>query len=339
VLADHGITRALIVPLTNRIAVGCMTFLSRRSRGPYSKLEVTMADDLGRRALIAIENTRLYEQAQKANKAKADFLAIMSHELRTPLNAIIGYSDLLLMGVPVSIPEEAQAQVEKVRTSGRHLLSLIEEILSYARLEAGREQVRTERISLHELIRDVVDITMPLAQQKGIRFEVVKPENDVILHTDAGKVRQILLNLLSNAVKFTDEGAVRLVVEAHGESIECHVRDSGIGIDSDHIERIFEPFWQAESSRTRRAEGTGLGLSVARRFARLLGGDITVWSEAGAGTTFTVVLPLRLPIALRNAGHGEPEEPVGATAEEVADKLGERRKGGTSREPAPESGP
>jgi signal transduction histidine kinase len=308
------------VPLTNRIAVGCMTFLAQDHR-PYSRVERTMADDLGRRALIAIENTRLYEQAQKANKAKADFIAVMSHELRTPLNAIIGYSDLLLMGVPVSLADRALTHVQKIRTSGRHLLGLIEEILSYARLEAGREKVRAEQFGLLELLRDVSDITTPLAEPKGIRFDLVAPDEDAVLDTDAGKVRQILLNLLSNAVKFTERGAVRLVVEKTSQWVEFHVRDSGIGIGSEHIERIFEPFWQAESSRTRRAEGTGLGLSVARRYARLLGGEITVWSEPGEGTTFTVRLPLRVPGTLR-----EPTDtPHGQTPDEAADRLDDAR--------------
>src|SRR5690606_13817487 len=135
---------------------------------------------------------------------------------------------------------------------------------------------------------DVADITTPIAEPKGIDFILVSPESDVVLDTDAGKVRQILLNLLSNAVKFTDEGSVRLIVETTSQWAEFNVRDSGIGIEPQHMDRLFEPFWQAQSSRTRRAEGTGLGLSVARRFARLLGGDITVWSEPGHGTTFTV---------------------------------------------------
>jgi PAS domain S-box-containing protein len=294
-LEPFGFTTALVVPLTNRIAVGCVTFLAGPGRGTYSPLELTTAEDLGRRALVAIENTRLYQEAQKANQAKADFLAVMSHELRTPLNAIIGYSDLLLMGVPAPVPDEAQRQIEKIRTSGRHLLGLIEEILSFARMEAGREQVRAHDVSLIELGREVADITAPLAESKAIRFDVQLPADDTILHTDAGKVRQIVLNLLSNAVKFTDEGAVRLLVERQAASVEFHVRDSGIGIQKDDVQHIFDPFWQAESSRTRRAEGTGLGLAVARRFARMLGGDITVWSEPGSGTTFTVRLPIRAP--------------------------------------------
>jgi signal transduction histidine kinase len=283
------------VPLTNRIAVGCVTFLAGPGRGSYSPVELATAADLGRRALVAIENTRLYQEAQKANQAKADFLAVMSHELRTPLNAVIGYSDLLLMGVPARVPDAAHKQVEKIRTSGRHLLGLIEEILSFARMEAGREQVRAHDASLLELGREVADITAPLAAAKKIRFEVRLPDEDVTLHTDSGKVRQILLNLLSNAVKFTDEGSVRLSAERHAASVEFNVRDSGIGISREDLHHIFDPFWQAESSRTRRAEGTGLGLAVARRFARMLGGDITVWSEPGSGTAFTVRLPIRVP--------------------------------------------
>jgi signal transduction histidine kinase len=300
-----GFTSALIVPLVNRTAVGCMTFLAGPGRGAYSPAELTTAEDLGRRALVAIENTRLYEAAQRANRTKADFLAVMSHELRTPLNAVIGYSDLLLMGVPSALPEPSRHQVEKIRLSGRHLLGLIEEILAFARMEAGREQVRAADVSLFELADQAADITTPLAHAKNLEFELVLPDQDVTLHTDGGKVRQILLNLLSNAVKFTDEGGVRLVIEKHSDSVEFHVRDTGMGIDPGDLEHTFEPFWQAESSRTRSAEGTGLGLSVARRFARLLGGDVTVWSETSRGTTFSVRLPVRIPPLREGAG----EEP------------------------------
>ena len=293
VLDTAGYRGGLIVPLANSEAVGCMTFLYTEPRGRYRPVDVATAEDLARRALLAVENARLYDEAQKANKAKADFLAVMSQELRTPLNAIIGYSDLLLMGVPAAVPPAARQQVEKVRISGRHLLSLIEEILSYARMEAGRERVQIQPASLLELTREVVEMTEPLARARAVAFEVKVPDRDTRLSTDPAKIRQILLNLLSNAVKFTSEGEIRLVAEARDSWVEFTVTDTGIGIGPEHLPHIFEPFWQAESSRTRRAEGTGLGLSVARRFAHLLGGDITVTSRPGKGTTFSVRVPVR----------------------------------------------
>ncbi|MGH7505572.1 MAG: ATP-binding protein [Longimicrobiales bacterium] len=296
-LVGNGYRGALLVPLANHHAVGCMTFLYKKPQGRYRPVDVATAEDLARRALAAVENSRLFEQAQKANKAKADFLAVMSHELRTPLNAIIGYSDLLLMGVPEPIPASSQEQVEKVRLSGRHLLSLIEEILSFARMEAGRERVQAEPVSLLDLTKEAAEMAEPLASAKRIGFAVDLPQQDTMLTTDPGKVRQILLNLLSNAVKFTHEGEVRLIAERQDDWIEFRVRDTGIGIDGENVARIFEPFWQVEPSRTRRAEGTGLGLSVARRLARLLGGEVTVSSKPEDGTTFSVRLPLRIPDA------------------------------------------
>jgi signal transduction histidine kinase/PAS domain-containing protein len=289
-LTKLGFHDALLVPLRNRHrTLGCLTLLSLAAER-YGPQERTLADDLARRAGIAVDNARLLREVQQANRAKADFLAIMSHELRTPLNAVIGYSDLMLLGVQGELARGPREYIERIRTSARHLLSLIEEILTYARTEAGREQIRVGPVALHDVVTEVGDLTESLAVEKGIGFRLQLIDG-VIMETDAGKLRQILVNLLSNAVKFTDRGKVELLVTAGEEAVEFIVRDTGPGIRPEHLDQIFEPFWQAEQSRTRRAEGTGLGLAVARRLTRMLGGEIRVESVGGKGTEFTVWLP------------------------------------------------
>ena len=231
------------------------------------------------------------EEAESASRAKSDFLATMSHELRTPLNAVIGYTQLLTDEVTGPLTTAQQAQLGRIRVSARHLLSLIEEILTLSRLEAGKETVVIERVSLEGLVHDAAAIVEPLASAKGLSFRS-SFSGRTMVESDPGKLRQILVNLLSNAVKFTERGEVALTVSGDEHHVVCEVRDTGIGIDPEHLQRIFEPFWQVERAATRRAGGTGLGLGVSQRLARLLGGDITVESEPGRGSTFRVVLPV-----------------------------------------------
>ncbi len=244
-----------------------------------------------RERLLAEENARLREQARDADRAKSDFLAVMSHELRTPLNAIIGYTELWLLGVPAPLAEPLHAQVERVRWCAQHLLQLIEEILTFTRIEAGREESRPEPTDMAALAREVAAMLQPRATERGLELELDLPQHAVRIETDAAKVRQILSSLLSNAIKFTDQGEIRLRLEQRGGDVLVDVQDAGVGIAPEHHERIFEPFWQVEPSRTRSRDGTGLGLSVARRLARLLGGDVLVRSAPGVGSTFTLRLP------------------------------------------------
>jgi signal transduction histidine kinase len=219
----------------------------------------------------------------------------MSHELRTPLNAMIGYSDLLLSGVPDTIPETAAHKVSRIRASAEHLLELIEEILTFSRLEAGEEHVSIEIVDAVGLLSEVQMLMEPLALKKGLQLVRSVPQETLRMDTDARKLRQILLNLVGNAIKFTEEGAIRLTVEQTGEELHLQVIDTGSGIEQQHLDQVFEPFWQVEGGSTRSAGGTGLGLSVTRRLARLLGGDITVQSEIGKGSAFLVRLPLQAP--------------------------------------------
>ena len=175
----------------------------------------------------------------------------------------------------------------------QHLLHLIEEVLTFSRLDAGREQMRPERIDFGVLVREACQLVEPLALQKGLEFRCVAPD-DVVVEMDAGKLRQILLNLLGNAIKFTDQGSVDVTASATDSDVTLRVRDTGPGIRIEYHETIFEPFRQVEGGHTRRAGGTGLGLSVTRNLARLLGGDVALESTPGTGSTFTVVLPRRI---------------------------------------------
>ena len=251
------------------------------------------AERATRRALDAASDAeRARLEAEAASRAKSDFVAMMSHELRTPLNAIIGYTNLLADGIPEPVTEGQRAQLNRVNASARHLLELIDEVLTLSRLEAGRETVTPREVAVAELLDQAAVMIEPLAKGRKLRFDVLRPSPTLTIETDAGKLRQILLNLLTNAVKFTDEGSVILSAGEDGDgTVVFQVKDSGIGIAPEHQRRIFESFWQVQQSTTRRVGGAGLGLNVTQQLARLLGGDVTVESGLGKGSTFTVRLP------------------------------------------------
>jgi signal transduction histidine kinase len=234
-------------------------------------------------------------EAESANGAKSDFLAVMSHELRTPLAAIMGYQELLADGITGPVTEAQAQQLGRIKASARHLLALIDEILTFTRLDAGRETVTPESIDLDTILKDACEIVEPLATAKKLELKVVSPGPGCKIESDPTKVRQILVNLLSNAVKFTDTGTVTAEASIVGKEFLIKVTDTGIGIQPENLHRIFDPFWQAEQKATRRATGTGLGLTVTKRLANLLGGDVDVTSTVGEGTTFTVRLPVKAP--------------------------------------------
>lgn len=238
---------------------------------------------------------RARRQAERANQVKSEFLAMISHELRTPLNAMIGYTGLLLEGIPEPLTEAARRKVERIEASAQHLRGMIEEILTFSRLEAGESRVDWEEVAPAALLAEVEGLLEPLAAARGLALECRVPARLPSLESDPRRLRQILINLVGNAIKFTNEGGIRLEVEALGDELVFLVTDTGPGIDPGQLARVFDPFWQAEGGLTRRTSGTGLGLSVARRLTELLGGELAVASTVGRGSTFIVRLPLRPP--------------------------------------------
>ena len=241
----------------------------------------------------AIADARRVAEAEAANRAKSEFLASMSHELRTPLNAIGGYTDLMLLGVVGSLDADQREYLDRIRRSQQHLLGIINDLLNFSRLEAGRVTYDMQPMSLGDAVRRVLPMIEPQANQRGLRI-ALEPTRDEFAKADPAKVEQILLNLLSNAIKFTEPGgAVTIEQFAEGEHAGVRVRDTGIGIPSTKLEAIFEPFVQVGRTLNSLHEGTGLGLSISRELARAMGGDLTAESVAGSGSTFT--LRLRCP--------------------------------------------
>jgi PAS domain S-box-containing protein len=292
-LHDAGVRSYLSVPLVARGQVmGALTAAAGDGLPRYTPDDAARLEEMGGRMALAVDNARLYAEAIHANAAKGEFLAVMSHELRTPLNAIIGYADLLDAGVAGDLNDAQREQLSRIRIGSKHLLRLIEEVLLFSRLEAGREEVHREALDLGGLAREAAALVEPLAREKGLDFRVDVPAQPVPVVTDGGKVHQIVLNLLSNAVKFTDEGEVGVTLHAHDGHAVLQVRDTGIGIAPENLERIWDAFSQVEQAPTRRVGGTGLGLSVTRNLARLLGGDVVVDSAPGRGSAFTLRLPM-----------------------------------------------
>jgi signal transduction histidine kinase len=230
--------------------------------------------------------------AEEADAAKSVFLRTMSHELRTPLNAIIGYQHLLEYGVTGPVNEEQVEQLRRIGHSANHLLGLIDEVLTLASAASVPPERHVSAVALSSLIHDVVIMAEPQAVLKGLQLSIDEIP-DIVVATDAGRAAQILLNLIANAVKFTEHGAIRISAELTGDDVLVHVTDTGPGIPPEHFDDVFEPFWQLQQGTTRTYGGSGLGLTVSRELAHKLGGDIMLQSELGAGSTFTLRLPLR----------------------------------------------
>jgi CheY-like chemotaxis protein/nitrogen-specific signal transduction histidine kinase len=231
------------------------------------------------------------EAADAANHAKSQFLANMSHELRTPLNAIIGYSEMLTeeaedMGQEAFLPD-----LGKIHTAGKHLLELINAVLDISKIEAGKMDLYLETFAVRKMVDDVAAIIHPLVVKNSNQFALVGPDDMGSMHADLTKVRQSLFNLLSNACKFSDHGKITLEVRREAAVIAFRVSDTGIGMTPEQMNKLFAAFTQADASMTRRFGGTGLGLVISRQFCRMMGGDITVESEMGHGSTFTMTLP------------------------------------------------
>ena len=267
-----------------------------------------LLDVIGRQLGFAIDRIRAEEasqhnqralgeakaRAERADRLKTDFLANMSHELRTPLNAIIGYSEMLEDELDALERPDLMDDVVRIRSAGSHLLELINNVLDLSKVEAGRMQLDISTFHAASVCRDVANTMHPLVRANHNEFELDIQDAISEMRGDELKLRQILINLLGNATKFTENGHIRLRVREIGEQLVFSVRDTGIGMSGEQVGRVFTAFEQADTSTTRRFGGTGLGLSVSRRYADILGGSLTCASRPGKGSTFTLRIPVHL---------------------------------------------
>jgi signal transduction histidine kinase/CheY-like chemotaxis protein len=296
-------TRALLaIPLLREDhLIGGLT-VNKNTPGDFSPQVIELLKTFAAQSALAIQNARLFREIgdksrelEAADRHKSEFLANMSHELRTPLNAIIGYSEMLQEDAADLGAEQFTDDLKKINAAGKHLLELINAVLDLSKIEAGKMELFLESFDVAGLVRDIAAVIQPLAAKNANRLAVLCPDEVGTMRADLTKVRQALLNLLSNACKFTDRGTISLAVARavmDGQDwIEFSVNDTGIGMTPEQLARLFEVFSQADAATTRKYGGTGLGLALSRRLCRMMGGDVTVASEAGRGSTFTILLP------------------------------------------------
>jgi len=295
-----AIKATLIVPLKIEGKLTGILLVGEKLSGDiFDDQELEVLAVLANQVAISLENARLYEelsesnaQLMQASRLKSQFLASMSHELRTPLNSIIGFSKVLLNRFDGELTERQETYIRSVHNSGAHLLQLINGILDFSRIEAGKLEMISEELDLHELIDECIESSMPLARGKQMKLEKNVPLELPSLSGDRTKVKQILLNLLSNAIKFTAQGRVLVSVVAEPDAIRVSVADTGIGIRDDDLAHLFEPFQQLDNPIARSAGGTGLGLAISKKFVELHGGRIWAESRENQGSTFHFTLPL-----------------------------------------------
>jgi signal transduction histidine kinase len=296
-----GIKSAIFAPMLWEARGVGVIFVGRDYTGPYTEKEISLLKTFSDQAVIAIQNARLFREIQEksaqlevANKHKSEFLANMSHELRTPLNAIIGFSEVLSERMFGEINEKQADYLKDIHESGRHLLSLINDILDLSKIEAGRMDLEVSTFDLPTALSNAMTLVRERAQRHGIELSLEVDKRLGAFQADERKFKQIVVNLLSNAVKFTpDGGRVDVSARKHDGKIEVAVRDTGIGIAPQDHAAVFEEFKQVGRDYTKKAEGTGLGLTLTKRFVELHGGAISLESALGKGSTFTITLPVR----------------------------------------------
>jgi signal transduction histidine kinase len=259
------------------------------------------------RAVIS-EAKKAWAAADAANRSKAEFLAVMSHELRTPLNSIGGYVDLLEMELRGPLTDAQKSDLARIKRSQEHLLGIITDILNFTRLEATEVKFDIIDVPLRALIADLDAVVPSLAHAKSVEYKCDSPAGSVYARVDPDKLRQIMINILSNAVKFTPQGGrISVSCSVSEKTVSIHVEDTGIGIPKDKHMAVFEPFVQLDRGLTRRTDGTGLGLPISRALARGMGAEITLKSEVGVGSTFTLTLPLA-PARATHTKNGDSAE-------------------------------
>ena len=308
-LADAGHRANIIVPLLVEGRPSGALGIAFGSARRFSDEERALAITVARLSAVTLERAELYEterdarqraeaaqaEAEHASTAKSAFVATMSHELRTPLNAIAGYTELLAMGIHGPVTEAQREALERIRRSGQHLLGLINDVLNFAKLASGSVRYEIMDMEISSAFDLIADLVAPQLQAKGLSPHHVRCEPPPVVRADPEKLRQILLNLFSNAIKFTDRGGTITTwceVDRANQLALIHVADTGCGIPRDQLEHIFDPFVQVNRKLDNRTEGTGLGLSISRDLAHGMAGELTVTSEVGVGSTFTLRLPL-----------------------------------------------
>ncbi|TMQ22739.1 MAG: hypothetical protein E6K82_12625 [Candidatus Rokuibacteriota bacterium] len=296
----EAIKAALIVPLKVENKLNGILLLGEKLSGEiYDDQELDMLLLLATQAAISLENARLYENLATSNarlleasRLKSQFLANMSHELRTPLNSIIGFSKVLLNRLDGELTERQEAYVRSVHNSSRHLLELINSILDFSRIEAGKFEMRPESVDLLDVLDECIESSMPLVRDKRVKLEKDVPVGLAPVHADRTRIKQVMLNLLSNAIKFTHSGRVLVHVRPEGDAVHVSVADTGIGISPGDLQRLFEPFQRLDNPLAQQADGTGLGLAISKKFIELHRGRIWAESRENQGSTFHFTLPL-----------------------------------------------
>jgi len=309
----------MAVPLiVGEKVLGVFDVQSDRVAG-FSEEDANIYSTLAAQVAVALQNARLYmEQSEtvarlrELDRLKTSFLANMSHELRTPLNSILGFTDVMLEGIDGPLTETMNNDLRLIQRNGQHLLHLINDVLDMAKISAGKMNLTLERFNIKDLLDEVLDISSALATEKKLSLTIEKDsEKKAEITADRTRIRQVMLNLVGNAVKFTEKGGIKIRAEQKGEKILIRVSDTGIGIPKDQLDLVFQEFTQVDTSATRKAGGTGLGLPISRSLVQMHGGRL--WAESsgvvGKGTIFYVELPLEAtivePTGVEATGYGK----------------------------------
>jgi signal transduction histidine kinase len=296
-----GFHSVLIVPLVGPEEILGSLVLQRRETGDFPGNIVSLMQTFADQSALAMANARLFREIEEkgrqleiASQHKSQFLANMSHELRTPLNAVLGYAELLVDGLYGQLPEKAVGILERMQANGRHLLGLINDVLDLSKIEAGQFTLALEDYSMKSVVGSVVAATESLAQAKGLALTAEVAADLPTGRGDERRLTQVLLNIVSNAIKFTEVGSVEIRADAANGCFQVCVRDTGPGIAPQDQARIFEEFQQVDNSITRQKGGTGLGLAISKHLIEMHGGTLSLQSELGVGSTFQILLPMRV---------------------------------------------